>query len=171
MLNTEKGSKLNIQWTYITNFDRHPTEKEGFLMFAKRNIKKGEELFTAYGSKSSYHFYMYYGFILNDELGVNKEKDFVPILVELKPDDPNYKGKLKILTLNKQEIDKEFRVTASIYEHECKQLIMWSRLIAFKGDIKLLNKKMGTYIAQDYDDALVVNPISIENEIDTLKLI
>ena len=48
-------------------------------------------------------------------------------------------------------------------------LIMWTRLITFKGDINLLKYKMGTYISKDEDDYFEVHPISIENEINSLK--
>ena len=69
MLNTDKVSKLNVGWTYIKNFDG----KEGFIMKAIKNIKRGEEFLIQYGYKSSYNFYMNYGFILNDEFGTNQK--------------------------------------------------------------------------------------------------
>ena len=70
-------------------------------MYTSRNISKGEELLTQYGYKASYTFYMYYGFILDDEFGANLNQNFVPLLVELGKSDPLYDEKLKILTLNK----------------------------------------------------------------------
>jgi len=109
---------------------------------------------------------LYYGFILDDEFGANLGKNFVPLLVELSESDPLYEGKLKILTLNKQDIDKEFRVPSKIDRNdEFKEFLMWCRLVTFVGDITLLNSKMGKQIAKNEDDHIDLNPISVGNEI------
>ena len=99
-------------------------------------------------------------------------QNFVPLLVELEESDALYEGKLKILNLNKQDIDKEFRVPSRIDGNdEVKEFLTWSRLVTFQGDLKLLNKKMGRHIAQNEDDHIDLNPISVQNEISALELI
>ena len=54
LMNHETQDNYNVKW----DFDNH-----AFRITAIKNIKKEEELFVSYGSKSDESFIMYYGFI------------------------------------------------------------------------------------------------------------
>lgn len=46
----------NADWAYDNDLN-------GFKITAIQDIKKGDEIFDHYGKKSSYHFFLNYGFI------------------------------------------------------------------------------------------------------------
>lgn len=58
MLNAAED--FNVNWSF-------DNERHGFLMKARRDIALGEELTDTYGQKDNYSFFLFYGFILNDE--------------------------------------------------------------------------------------------------------
>tara|TARA_Y100000817_G_scaffold314681_1_gene314544 strand:+ start:175 stop:1284 length:1110 start_codon:yes stop_codon:yes gene_type:complete len=62
----------NVDWKY--------TEK-AFLMRALREIKKGEELYDSYGSKTNYENLLFYGMVLEN----NTDHDITYELIEIPP--------------------------------------------------------------------------------------
>ena len=57
---------LNAADDYNTNWS-FDNKRGGFVITAKRDIALGEELTDTYGQKDNYSFFLFYGFILNDE--------------------------------------------------------------------------------------------------------
>ena len=85
MLNHKRP--FDAMWAYDNEF-------QGFRMTAANDIKKDDEIFDSYGQKTSYDFLLHYGFIYEDEFGINP-MDNLEIYFDLDPNDPNLDMKLK----------------------------------------------------------------------------
>ena len=69
---TINGTKTNVMVPLCDMFNHaddytadwtYDNSRQGFVMKANHFIKKDDEIFDSYGSKSSYQFLMHYGFI------------------------------------------------------------------------------------------------------------
>jgi hypothetical protein len=84
MLNHQKPEDVKTHW----NFDE---KTNTFNITAKRNLKKGEELFDTYGHKCNYRFVINYGFFLennrdNEELLINFENNNYQLKFKSRPE-------------------------------------------------------------------------------------
>lgn len=62
-------------WTYTD-------EKQGFIIEAMEDIKRGEQVYDSYGKKCNSRFLLNYGFI-----NLNNDANEVPLKISYKPDD------------------------------------------------------------------------------------
>ena len=128
MFNYSIDNHNQTYWHYISM-------EKSFIVVAKENIKKGEEIFVDYGTKCSSRFLQYYGFIPE-----NNKYEYVPIALKLDKDDSLLKDKQKILGIDTIEIrELRFSLCKDWPHHKNDKVISYLRLIEYKGDPKNLN--------------------------------
>lgn len=143
MLNA--ADDFNTHWTY-------DNEKRGFLITARRDIALGEELTDTYGQKDNYSFFLFYGFILNDEVKKLNFLCFYPLDLTInEKKTPGYTWKKKIWDVSESP-DKEFRLSRKVLGHEFQSFMMWYRFLLYDGKDKITIEKCQ-------------KPISLNNEL------
>jgi histone-lysine N-methyltransferase SETD3 len=106
-------------WTYSD-------ERRGFVVKAKEDIKKGEEIYVFYGSKPNWSFFQFYGFVLE-----NNENDEVILEVELFYTDPlkNLKEEL----MDKKQQPKKLKLKETTDINKFSKAISYMRYMTFDG--------------------------------------
>ena len=83
MLNHKRPRQTN--WTYTD-------DREGFIITALEDIKRGEQVYDSYGKKCNTRFLLNYGFI-----NLNNDANEYPLCVKMADDDQFAQQKMEIL--------------------------------------------------------------------------
>lgn len=83
MLNHQRPKET--QWSYTD-------DREGFIIEAQEDIKRGQQVYDSYGKKCNTRFLLNYGFI-----NLNNDANEFPLVVRLKPEDPLFEQKRKMI--------------------------------------------------------------------------
>ena len=73
------------QWSYCD-------EREGFIIEATDDIKRGQQVYDSYGKKCNTRFLLNYGFI-----NLNNDANEFPLVIHLDTDDPQFDQKRKMI--------------------------------------------------------------------------
>lgn len=79
MLNHQRPKET--QWSYTD-------DREGFIIEATEDIKRGQQVYDSYGKKCNTRFLLNYGFI-----NENNDANEFPLVVRLKVEDPLFEQK------------------------------------------------------------------------------
>mmetsp|Transcript_14414 Transcript_14414/g.14025 ORF Transcript_14414/g.14025 Transcript_14414/m.14025 type:complete len:246 (+) Transcript_14414:1026-1763(+) len=120
-------------------------DRQGFIIEAMEDIKRGEQVYDSYGKKCNYRFFLNYGFI-----NLNNDANEFPFKVYYEEDD-------KYIQLKKEMIGddadfKKFRILASYDERIVHEFLSWMRFVLYDEKITLLYEYKGMAItaAQKY---------------------
>lgn len=101
-------------------------EKKSFVIKAKDNIKRGEEIYVYYGNKPNTNFFMFYGFVIE-----NNENDEVILNISLKPSD-SLKG-IKQSLLDRESDPRKMKISESAEDQKFQKMMSYLRFVEFAG--------------------------------------
>ena len=118
---TIRGLETNIQVPIADMFNTrtpkntlwyYEDSKNGFIVEAVTDVKKGEQLFDSYGKKCNYRFFLNYAFINLNEEGENEDNEF-PLNVGLDTNDELHDIKKEVF-LDGLDTVTEYRVVGNL---------------------------------------------------------
>ena len=132
MLNHKRPRQTS--WTYSD-------ERQGFIIEALEDIKRGEQVYDSYGKKCNTRFLLNYGFINLD----NDANEF-PLTVVMDENDPfaQQKGEL----IGGQLVHKTFRVQVNFEEPIMSRFLSFLRFVEFDENIALLYQIKGQWVSK-----------------------
>jgi len=150
MLNHKRPGTDTV-WTY----DDAVT---GFTITTTCSLAKGAQIYDSYGRKCNSRFFVNYGFSLDQN-----EDNQVVFTLEVPPEDPQYKMKIRFLGGYKGAGKRKFQIPVDYKEKVTKEAFSFLRF-AFAKDKELitLSSSYGINVKE-------LEPISLRNEIDVLK--
>lgn len=157
MLNHQRPKET--QWSYSD-------EREGFIIEATDDIKRGQQVYDSYGKKCNTRFLLNYGFI-----NLNNDANEFPLVVRLMPHHPHFELKYKMI----KEECRTFRVMTDFTEQIMPKFMSFLRFVEFDGNLNIFHlmqdqwTKKGTDSEDEDGDELVfkaekVQPQSVANE-------
>ena len=141
MLNHKRPRQTS--WTYTD-------DREGFIIEALEDIKRGDQIYDSYGKKCNTRFLLNYGFI-----NLNNDANEFPLNVELDTFDVNHQQKVEIVSGTTKRL---FRVQADLEEPIVSRFISFVRFQVFDENIALLHQIKSSWLqkkkqmAEDSDD-------------------
>ena len=147
---TRQGVETNIQVPIADMFNtKHPKNalwyyedsRNGFVVEAVNDIKKGEQLFDSYGKKCNYRFFLNYAFINLDDNGDNAENEY-PVTVGLDEKDETYEIKKEVFLDGMEKTATEYRLVGNMREKVMNNFLSWVRFIVFDGDLDDLYERV-----------------------------
>ena len=141
MLNHKRPRQTS--WTYTD-------DREGFIIEALEDIKRGDQIYDSYGKKCNTRFLLNYGFI-----NLDNDANEYPLNVELDTFDVNHQQKVEILSGTTKRL---FRVQADLEEPIVSRFISFVRFQVFDENIALLHQIKSQWLqkkkqmAEDSDD-------------------
>lgn len=117
-------------WTYTD-------EREGFIIEALEDIKRGEQIFDSYGKKCNTRFLLNYGFINLD----NDANEF-PLTVSIAQDDKFNQQKIEMLSGTTK---RTFRVQVNFEEPIMSKFISFLRFCEYDENIAYLYQIKGQW--------------------------
>lgn len=115
--------------------------RNGFVMEAVTDVKKGEQLFDSYGKKCNYRFFLNYAFINLDDNGDNAENEY-PLSVGLDEKDESFEIKKEVFLDGMENTVTEYRLMGNMKEKVMNNFLSWIRFIVFDGDLDDLYEKV-----------------------------
>ena len=122
MLNHKRPRQTS--WTYTD-------DREGFIIEALEDIKRGEQVYDSYGKKCNTRFLLNYGFI-------NLDNDANEYPFTVKMDDYDQFAQQKMEILNSAIVQRNFRVQANFEEPIMSKFISFLRFVEFDQNIAIL---------------------------------
>ena len=122
MLNHKRPRQTS--WTYTD-------EREGFIIEALEDIKRGEQVYDSYGKKCNTRFLLNYGFI-------NLDNDANEYPFTVKMDDEALYAQQKMEILNTGLVQRTFRVQINFEEPIMNKFVSFLRFTEFDENIALL---------------------------------
>ena len=122
MLNHRRPKQTH--WSYSN-------EKEGFIIEALKDIKRGEQVYESYGKKDNSSFFLNYGFV-----NLNNDANEVPIKVYYNESDP-----LKIVKKEMINDSADFKKLSVVENYDDKvmcEFISWIRFVEYDENIALI---------------------------------
>jgi histone-lysine N-methyltransferase SETD3 len=111
-------------WTYTD-------DRQGFIIEAMEDIKRGEQVYDSYGKKCNHRFFLNYGFI-----NLNNDANEFPFKIYYEEDDKFVEQKKEMI---KDDAEfKKFRVVANFEEKIMHELISWLRFVLYDEQITLI---------------------------------
>jgi hypothetical protein len=95
------------------------------------DIARGSQVYDSYGKKSNSRFFLYYGFI-----NQNNDADETPIIARLDEADPGYEYKVEQIGL--KNTSQMFKVVANTEEKVMTNFLAYCRYVSFDGDLTKL---------------------------------
>ena len=129
MLNHKRPRQTS--WSYTD-------DRQGFIIEALEDIKRGEQVYDSYGKKCNTRFLLNYGFI-----NLNNDANEYPFTVKMADDDMFAAQKSEIL--NTQAVQKTFRVQVNFEERIMSRFISFLRFVEFDENIALLYQLKGQW--------------------------
>lgn len=174
MLNHKRPRQTS--WTYTD-------EKQGFIIEAIEDIKRGDQVYDSYGKKCNSRFFLNYGFI-----NLNNDANEVPLKVYYHLDDQLKQVKQDMIGDHSEY--KKFRVVENFEDRIMQEFFSWLRFVEYDENITLIYQYQGAAISRaqkyrrgedsdsDNDDdaskgfkAKDLPPLSIRNEKKVLQRI
>lgn len=121
MLNHQRPKET--QWSYCD-------EREGFIIEATDDIKRGQQVYDSYGKKCNTRFLLNYGFI-----NLNNDANEFPLVVRIKPDDPTFADKYKMI----KEDCRTFRVMTDFCEPVMAKFLSFLRFTEYEGNLNIFH--------------------------------
>merc|ERR1712048_1308578 len=128
MLNHKRPRQTS--WTYTD-------DREGFIIEALEDIKRGEQIFDSYGKKCNTRFLLNYGFINLD----NDANEF-PLTVYITEEDKMYAQKKEMLG---NYLSKTFRVQVNFEEPIMSRFVSFLRFSEFDENPAVLYEIKGKW--------------------------
>ena len=122
MLNHKRPRQTS--WTYTD-------DRQGFIIEALEDIKRGEQVYDSYGKKCNTRFLLNYGFI-----NLDNDANEYPFTVKMADDDQFASQKQEMLSL--QNVQRVFRVQTNFEEPIMNKFISFLRFVEFDENIALL---------------------------------
>jgi len=129
MLNHKRPRQTS--WTYTD-------DREGFIIEALEDIKRGEQVYDSYGKKCNTRFLLNYGFI-----NLENDANEYPFTVKVAEDDPFAQQKMEIC--NAAVVQRTFRVQVNFEEAIMSKFISFLRFVEFDENIALLYQIKGQW--------------------------
>lgn len=106
-------------------------KREGFIIEALEDIKRGDQIYDSYGKKCNTRFLLNYGFI-----NLNNDGNEFPFKMQLEGTDPLWKAKNDMLgtALSK----RTYRVMADLTEDATTKFMSYCRFCEYDGDMMVL---------------------------------
>ena len=111
-------------WTYTD-------ERQGFIIEALDDIKRGEQVYDSYGKKCNSRFFLNYGFI-----NLNNDANEFPLKVYYNVDDPMKQVKQDMIK-DRSEF-KKFRVVENLEDKIMHEFFSWLRFVEYDENITLI---------------------------------
>lgn len=105
--------------------------RQGFIIEALEDIKRGEQIFDSYGKKCNTRFLLNYGFI-----NLNNDGNEFPFKLMLETSDPRWKEKNDLL--GSALAKRTYRVMADLQEENTIKCFSYLRFLEFDGDMILM---------------------------------
>lgn len=132
MLNHKRPRQTS--WTYTD-------DRQGFIIEALEDIKRGEQVYDSYGKKCNTRFLLNYGFI-----NLDNDANEYPFTVKMADDDQFASQKQEMLSL--QNVQRVFRVQTNFEEPIMNKFISFLRFVEFDENIALLYQIKGQWTAR-----------------------
>lgn len=148
MLNHKRPRQTS--WTYTD-------DRQGFIIEALEDIKRGEQVYDSYGKKCNTRFLLNYGFI-----NLDNDANEYPITVKMADDDQFASQKQEMLSM--QQVQRVFRVQVNFEEPIMNKFISFLRFVEFDENIALLHQIKGQWQARrrpQYEDSDDMNDSSL----------
>ena len=129
MLNHKRPRQTS--WTYTD-------DREGFIIEALEDIKRGDQIFDSYGKKCNTRFLLNYGFI-----NLDNDANEYPLTIELDTADTNYQQKVEMVNGTTRRL---FRVQADMDEMVMSKFISFTRFSVFDENMTLLHQIKSSWI-------------------------
>jgi histone-lysine N-methyltransferase SETD3 len=113
-------------WTYTD-------DRQGFIIEAMEDIKRGEQVYDSYGKKCNHRFFLNYGFI-----NLNNDANEFPFKVYYEEDADEKITNLKKEMIKDEADFKKFRVVANLEEKIMHEFFSWLRFALYDENITLL---------------------------------
>ena len=142
MLNHKRPRQTS--WSYTD-------DRQGFIIEALEDIKRGEQVYDSYGKKCNTRFLLNYGFI-----NLNNDANEYPFTIKMDEDDKFATQKREIL--GSQLVQRTFRVQANFDEAIMDKFTSFMRFVEFDENIAMLYQIKGQWAqrrrpqADDSDD-------------------
>ena len=159
---------FNYQWKTTMSKWTFDDDMKAFTVVSNEEIPRGNEVFISYGNKSNRNFFLFYGFVID-----NNENDYAKINVYLNTDDKLKKLKDDLLDISANPY--KCRIGCSPDNKHFYNTMSFVRFIEYEGDKEFLIKikencvKDSTETKPIYFKAKKIPMISKENEIKVLK--
>lgn len=131
--------EYNAKWLY-------DNEMDGFVIEAKEDIKKGEQVFDTYGEKANHDFLLSYGFLYFDKDGQNK-KNYFPMPLFLSKDDKGLEIKREVFLYGatwypgSENEYREFNLLEDLSGEVWDDFMSFARFVSYDGDLAILFDK------------------------------
>jgi histone-lysine N-methyltransferase SETD3 len=130
MLNHKRPRQTT--WTYTD-------EREGFIIEASEDIKRGDQVYDSYGKKCNSRFFLNYGFI-----NLDNDANETPLKVYFNENDPMMQVKKDMI---KEQADfRKFRLVENFEEKVMWEFISWLRFVEFDENMSLMYQYQGAAI-------------------------
>jgi histone-lysine N-methyltransferase SETD3 len=121
MLNHKRPRQTS--WSYTD-------DRQGFIIEALEDIKRGEQVYDSYGKKCNTRFLLNYGFI-----NLDNDANEYPFNIKMADDDKFATQKNELLN---QTVHRTFRVQVNFEESIMSRFISFLRFVEFDENIALL---------------------------------
>ena len=133
MLNHQRPKET--QWSYCD-------ERQGFIIEATDDIKRGQQVYDSYGKKCNTRFLLNYGFI-----NMNNDANEFPLVVRLKPTNPFFEPKCKMI----REDCRTFRVQVDFQEAVMIKFLAFMRFVEFDGNLNIFHLMADQWVKKPLD--------------------
>jgi len=159
---------FNYKWQTSMIRWKYDNDMKAFTVIANEEIKRGEEVYLSYGHKDNRSFFLFYGFVIDDN-----ENNFAYLNVNLSSDDRMKYFKDGLLDVN--AFPRKCRLGCAVLNKHFYATMSYLRFVEYEGEKEFLQRlrdecvKESTEAKPVYFKAKNIKPINKENEVKALK--